>query len=184
MHAILISHDDTDYIGALKLFKEKKPNLIIYSSEIEEPSISGKIKSERLEQAEQSLLTLPQEQATWALQFIHQLKSIKRIEVDATLKNNDKIDDEVEVIPTPGHTKGHISFYIPGEKTVIENDALVIEEENFDIANPMFTLDMCQAIKSVELIREVQPAIIICYHGGIAKDNIYKKLTELLGKYK
>jgi glyoxylase-like metal-dependent hydrolase (beta-lactamase superfamily II) len=184
LHAILISHDDIDHIGALRLFKDKNPNLIIYSSEIEEPSISGKIKSERLEQAEQSLLALPQEYKAWALQFINQLKSIKRIEVDATLKNNEIIDDEVEVIFTPGHTKGHISFYIPSEKTVIANDALVIEEENFDIANPMFTLDMCQAIKSVELIKEVQPEIIICYHGGIAKDNISQKLTELIAKYK
>ena len=184
LHAILISHDDIDHIGALKLFKDKNPDLIIYSSEIEEPSISGRIKSERLEQAEQSLLTLPQEYITWAHHFIHQLKSIKRIQVDAILKDNDKIEGQVQVVFTPGHTKGHISFYIPGEKTVIANDALVIEGEKFDIANPMFTLDMPQAIRSVELIKEMQPEIVICYHGGIAKGNISQKLTELIDKYK
>lgn len=184
LHAILISHDDIDHIGALKLFKDKNPHLIIYSSEIEEPSVSGKIKSERLEQAEQSLLKLPQEHKSWAYQFINQLKSIKRIQVDAILKDRDKIDEELEVIFTPGHTKGHISFYIPGEKTLIANDALVIENDHFDIANPMFTLDMGQALKSVELIKDFQPEKIICYHGGIAKDNISQKLTDLVNRYK
>jgi len=184
LYAILISHDDIDHIGALKLFKDKNPDIIIYSSEIEEPSVSGKIKSERLEQAEQSLLILPQEHKSWALQFIKQLKSIKRIQVDAILKDRDKIDEEVEVIFTPGHTKGHLSFYISSEKTLIANDALVIENGNFDLANPMFTLDMEQAVKSVELIRDLQAETIICYHGGIAKGDISEKLTDLLNRYK
>jgi len=184
LYAILISHDDIDHLGALRLFKDKNPDLIIYSSEIEEPSVSGKIKSERLEQAEQSLLKLPHEHKSWAYQFINQLKSIKRIQVDAILKDRDKIEEEVEVIFTPGHTKGHISFYIPGEKTLIANDALVIENDHFDIANPMFTLDKGQALKSVELIRELQAEKIICYHGGIANDNISQKLTDLINRYK
>lgn len=184
LYAILVSHDDIDHIGALKLFKDKNPNLIIYCSEIEEPSVSGKIKSERLEQAEQSLLTLPEEYKPWAFQFIDQLKKIQRIKVDAVLKNHDKIGEEVEVIFTPGHTKGHISFYIPEEKTLIANDALVIEADNFDLANPMFTLDMDQAIKSVELIKGLELEKIICYHGGIARENISQKLANLISKYK
>lgn len=184
LHAILVSHDDIDHIGALKLFKEKNPGLLIYSSEIEEPSISGKIKSERLEQAEKSLSGLPEEYKTWGQNFVRQLKTIKRTAVDITLKDGDVIDDELQVIFTPGHTKGHISFYIPAEQTLIANDAIVIEEDHFDLANPMFTLDIAQAIKSVELIKELQPKKIICYHGGIASHNIADKLTSLLANYK
>lgn len=184
LHAILISHDDIDHIGALKLFKENNPSVKVFSSEIEARSISGKIKSERLEQAERSLLTLPEEYKASAFQFISQLKSIARVQVDKTLKNQETIDDEVVTIFTPGHTKGHISFYIPEEKTLIANDALVIEGDDFGIANPMFTLDMYQAIKSVELIQELDPKIIICYHGGVARENISQKLASLIGKYK
>lgn len=184
LYAILVSHDDIDHIGALKLFKDKNPGLLIYSSEIEEPSISGKVKSERLEQAEQSLLSLPEKHKAWGYEFVNRLKSINRIAVDKTLKEGDMIGDEVEVILTPGHTKGHISFYVPKEKTVIANDAIVINEDNFDLANPNFTLDIYQAIKSVELIKNLQPEKIICYHGGIASDNIVEKLTNLIAKYK
>lgn len=184
LYAIIISHDDIDHIGALSLFKKKNPGLKVYSSEIEAPSISGKVTSERLEQAERSLSTLPDEYKASAIQFIRQLKSINRIPVDIMLKNKDSIDGKVVVIHTPGHTKGHISFYIPEERTLIANDALVIEEDGFEIANPMFTLDMHQAIKSVELIKEIDPAKIICYHGGVATEHISQKLTSLISKYK
>src|SRR5690349_7635043 len=172
LYAILVSHDDIDHLGALKLFKDKNPNLLVYSSEIEEPSISGKVKSERLDQAEQSLLTLPEKHKPWANQFINQLKSIKRVSVDVVLKHRDKISDELEVILTPGHTKGHISFFIPSEKILIANDAIVLEFDEFNIANPAFTLDMNQAITSVELINELNPEKIVCYHGGVAVGNI------------
>src|SRR4028118_1009424 len=93
LHAILISHDDIDHLGALTLFKGKNQDLIIYSSSVEEPYISGKLKSERLQQAEDSLSTLSEEYKTWALQFTNQLRRIKRIEVDSVLEDKDKIDN-------------------------------------------------------------------------------------------
>lgn len=183
LHAILISHDDIDHLGALKLFKDANPRLIIYCSEIEEPSVSGRIKSERLEQAEKSLDTMPEEYKPWALQFIEQLKNIRRGKVDAVLKDGDRIEDEVEVIFTPGHTKGHMSFYLPGEKTLIANDAIVVTEEGFDLANPMYTLDMQQAVESVGLIRDLNPETVICYHGGVVCENIPGKLAALIDRY-
>jgi glyoxylase-like metal-dependent hydrolase (beta-lactamase superfamily II) len=155
LHALLISHDDIDHLGALLQFKGKNPDLIIYSSSVEEPYISGKIKSERLQQAENSLLTLPEEYKSWALQFTNQLNGIKRTKVDFVLEDKDKIENEIEVVFTPGHTKGHISFYVPSKRTLIANDAIVIEEGRFEIANPTFTLDLKQAIQSVEKIKEL-----------------------------
>lgn len=183
LHAILISHDDIDHIGGLAQFREMNSELRIYGSETEAPSLSGKIRSERLEQAERSLMTISEEYRPWALRFIEQLKNIQRFPVDITLQNHDRIDGELEVIYTPGHTKGHISLYSPADRTLIANDALVIEDNNFEIANPMFTLHMAKAIRSVKLIKELQPDKIICYHGGIAEDDIPQKLTALLTKY-
>ena len=91
LHAILISHDDIDHLGALTLFKSKNPDLLIYSSRGEEPYIAGKVKSERLQQAENSMSTLPEEYKPWALQFINQLKKVKRVDVDLLLEDKDKI---------------------------------------------------------------------------------------------
>jgi len=184
LHAILISHDDIDHIGALSLFKSNNPNIIIYCSYIEEQSITGKIKSERLEQAENSLFTLPENDRKWANQFIQELKKIKRIGVDRVLEDCEWIDEKIQVIFTPGHTKGHISFFLPSDKILIANDAIVIEENTLDIANPSFVLDKYNAIKSVIRIKELLPNKMICYHGGVIEDNLTEKLNELINKYK
>jgi glyoxylase-like metal-dependent hydrolase (beta-lactamase superfamily II) len=183
LHAIIISHDDIDHLGALHLFKKANKDIQIYCSLIEEPSVSGKIKSERLIQAETSLENLPEDYKEWAKNFISQLNSIQRVPVDQTLRENDRILDELIVINTPGHTKGHISIYIPSENTVIANDAIVIEEEELNIANPQFTLDLAAAINSVEKIRDLKPLKLICYHGGIITVDLENKLNNLLAKY-
>jgi glyoxylase-like metal-dependent hydrolase (beta-lactamase superfamily II) len=182
LHAIIISHDDIDHLGALHLFKKANKDLKVYSSLTEEPSVSGKIKSERLIQAEKSLENLPENYKEWAKNFIIQLNNIQRVPVDQTLRENDRILDELIVINTPGHTKGHISIYIPSENTVIANDAIVIEEEELNIANPQFTLDLPEAVNSVEKIRDLKPLKLICYHGGILTNDLENKLNNLLAK--
>jgi glyoxylase-like metal-dependent hydrolase (beta-lactamase superfamily II) len=183
LHAIIISHDDIDHLGALHLFKKANKELQVYCSLIEEPSVSGKIKSERLIQAENSLENLPEDYKEWAKNFISQLNSIQRVPVDQTLRENDRILEELIVIKTPGHTKGHISIYIPSENTVIANDAIVIEEEELNIANPQFTLDLPAAVHSVEKIRDLKPLKLICYHGGVLTVDLENKLNNLLAKY-
>lgn len=184
LYAIIISHDDIDHLGALHLFKSKNKGLLIYCSKIEAPSVSGKIKSERLVQAENSLLLMPDEHKKWATDFIQQLRLIQRFEADQTLEDNDTIEQGLVVISTPGHTKGHISLYIPADATIIANDAVVLEGDRLNIANPAFTLDIHQAVKSLEKIRDLKPEKLICYHGGVVKANLQEKLNALILKYK
>ena len=183
LHALLLSHDDIDHIGAVALFKEANPQLKVYGGAIEAASLMGHVKSQRLVQAEQSLSQLPEEHLPWAHQFIRDLENIKRFPLDGILQDGDAIEGEVRVIATPGHTAGHLSFYLPSEETLIANDALVIENDHLDIANPMYTLDMREAIRSVERIREINPRKIICYHGGIITEGIPERLNTLLEKY-
>ena len=181
---IIISHDDIDHLGGLKAFKEYNPAINIYCGALEETSVSGRIKSERLIQAENLLDNMPGEHRVWALNFIESLKKIKRFNVDKTFQDQETFEGDVVIIHTPGHTKGHISLFIPDQKTLIANDALVIENDEFEIANPSFTLDINSAIRSVEKIKALNPEKIICYHGGIMQNDIEKKLSDLIGRYK
>lgn len=176
---VIITHDDYDHLGGLKQLKQSNPTLKIYCGALEKDTVSGKIKSERLLHAENSLSTLPEEYKTWALNFIKKLLSVKRFEVDETFDDNEYFENDILVIHTPGHTKGHISiFYLPN-KTVIAGDALVIENGKLNIANPQFTLNMSEALKSVEKIKKLNPQEIICYHGGTMDKNIAESLEEI-----
>lgn len=179
---VIITHDDHDHLGGLNFLKQKNRALKVFCGEFEKDSVSGRIKSERLVQAESFFDSLPDENKSWASDFIGQLKKVKRFDVDEVFKDNDVFENEIIVIHTPGHTKGHISLFCPEEKIFIAGDAVVIENGAFDIANPGFTLDMEQAIKSVEKIIDLAPRKIICYHGGVVVGNIIENMKILIDK--
>lgn len=182
---ILLTHDDIDHVGGLYEIKTEYPALKIYTSKVEEPYISGKEKSLRLQQAEEMYEALPEEHKPRALKFQEMLRSIKPVAVDYTFSKEEDstfLDDAV-IIYTPGHTPGHISLYLRDSKTLIAADAVVVENEEFEIANPNFTLDLEQAVASVQKLLELDIAQIICYHGGSVTKRIKLKLEKLVSTY-
>lgn len=177
---IIISHDDIDHVEGLHCFLEEYASLKVISSAIEADSVSGKITAERLIQVRESLAYMPEEMKEWVNSFIVQLEAIKRFDVTQTLRDNQIFKDTLKVIETPGHTKGHLSFYDTESRTLIASDALVIEEGKFNIANPQFTLDLKAAYESVRKIKDLKPLRVICYHGGVMETNVDEALEQLL----
>ena len=180
---VIITHDDHDHLGCLYQLKQNNKNLNIFCGEHEKQAVSGETKSERLNQAELLFDEMPQEFKNWAENFIKKLKNIKRVEVDKVFKDNELFEEEIIIVNTPGHSKGHISLFLPKTKILIAGDAIVVQNGEFDIANTSYTLDMKNTIKSVEKIRSLKPLKVICYHGGVLDEDIYKKLSDLIRKY-
>ena len=48
------------------------------------------------------------------------------------------LNDECQIVATPGHTSGHISLYFPDLDSVITGDAAVQDNCELEIANPDF----------------------------------------------
>jgi len=181
LSGILITHYDIDHIGGLFKFKKQNPELKIYSSAIEEPSISGKIKSERSVQAEKIYHSMPERHRKWIKELQNSLENITNVNIDITLVDGQSIEGEIIAIHTPGHTKGHLSYYIPEEKLFISGDAFVYSNNKFKIASPRHALDLKESINSIKKIRKLDIEKIICYHGGIVSEDIYSKLDDLIG---
>lgn len=164
---IIITHYDDDHIGAVYDFKVKYPNINVIASEIESNYINGDIKSERLVQAEEMLERMPNEEKEFGKWFIQQLKNIKHISVDEKVHDGQMIlNNECQVVATPGHTSGHISLYFPNLDCVITGDAAVQENRELVIANPNFCLDIEKAKESLNKIKSLKAAQYYCYHGG------------------
>ncbi|PEA93606.1 MBL fold metallo-hydrolase [Bacillus cereus] len=164
---IIITHYDDDHLGALYDFKVKYPQINIIASEIESNYISGDIKSERLVQAEEMLERMPNEEKEFGKWFIQQLKNIKHISVDEKVHDGQMIlNNECQIVATPGHTSGHISLYFPNLDCVITGDAAVQENSELVIANPNFCLDIEKAKQSLNRIKSFKAAEYYCYHGG------------------
>ncbi|UUE91330.1 MBL fold metallo-hydrolase [Bacillus cereus] len=164
---IIITHYDDDHIGAVYDFKVKYPNINVIASEIESNYINGDIKSERLVQAEEMLERMPNEEKEFGKWFIQQLKNINHISVDEKVHDGQMIlNNECQVVATPGHTSGHISLYFPNLDCVITGDAAVQENRELVIANPNFCLDIERAEQSLNRIKSLKAAQYYCYHGG------------------
>ncbi len=183
--AVIITHHDIDHVGGLFELREKYPSVKVYAPELEAPYISGERKSLRLAQAEELYDKLPEEQRAGALQFQAFLKTVRPVAVDHTFAYDESPSywPGLRIINTPGHMPGHISIYLPGSKTLVAADAVVVENGELDIANPQFTLDLPAALASVHKLCKLDIEALICYHGGVVQGDISEKLTQLLHRY-
>lgn len=178
---VIITHHDIDHMGGLFELKQKYPHVKVYSSKLEEPYVSGHKKSLRLQQAEDLFDQLPEDHKPWAIAFQQQLADMKCVAVDAGFEENGALPflKDVNSIHTPGHMPGHISLYIPSLKILIAADALVIEQDRLEIANPQFTMDLAAAVASIKKLATLEIDMLICYHGGVMKENIRQNMIQI-----
>lgn len=182
---LIVTHHDMDHIGSLAAWKRTYPHIEIIAHELERPYLEGTKKSLRLEQAESTFDALPADAKPNAEQFIRFLQSIEPAAVDRTVTHGVSLPwcGGIEVIHTPGHMPGHISLYIPASKTLIAGDAVVIEEGTLAIANPQYTLDLDEAVRSVQRLLHYDAEQIICYHGGLFHGDVKQALRQLISAY-
>lgn len=178
---VLITHHDHDHIGALADLKREYPRVQVYASEKEAEYVTGKRKSVRLQQAQEQLAVLSEDQKEHAQKRIDLLKRIEPVTVDGYLQDGDvlAICGGIEVIATPGHLPGHLSFYLRESKTMIAGDALVVADGKLYRANPRFTLNKDEAYTSARKFLNVAIDTLVCFHGGAISQNIKESLETL-----
>lgn len=182
---LILTHQDMDHVGSAAALKREYPHIEIFAYDVESQYINGTKKSLRLIQAESSLNALTGEEKTHAEHFIHFLKSIEPVDVNRNLHSDEYLPwcGGIQVIHTPGHTPGHISLYLPATKTLIAGDAIVIENEAFNIANPQYCMNLKEAIQSVHKLQNYEISQIICYHGGVFQGDIQNAIQQLIQYY-
>lgn len=101
-----------------------------------------------------------------------------------------------EIVPTPGHTPGHISLYRSSDRTLLVGDAFCTTkpESFFEVALAQipelhgppayFTADPAQASRSIRLLAGLQPRVLAPGHGRpLAGAEVEEKLSELATGY-
>lgn len=73
------------------------------------------------------------------------------------------------VVPTPGHTPGHVSVYLPDERLLVAADALTVDEDGLAGPRPDMSEDVDEALASVGRLAELDVARTLCYHGGFVE---------------
>ncbi|MEK3732029.1 MBL fold metallo-hydrolase [Paenibacillus sp. FSL M8-0334] len=183
---LILTHHDVDHVGSAAALIRKYPHIEISAFDAEIQYINGTKKPLRLVQAESSLHEMTGEEKRNAEHFIHFLRSVEPVHVDRKLHTNEYLPwcGGIKVIHTPGHTEGHISLYLPANKTLIAGDAIVIEDGKLNIANPQYAWDLDEAVRSVQRLLTYDIARIVCYHGGLFQGDVKSALRQLLKEYR
>jgi glyoxylase-like metal-dependent hydrolase (beta-lactamase superfamily II) len=74
------------------------------------------------------------------------------------------------VVPTPGHTHGHVSFHLPTQDVLIAGDALVTLDPYTLQEGPRLvargaTADVGLALQSLDAIAATGAGLVLCGHG-------------------
>jgi glyoxylase-like metal-dependent hydrolase (beta-lactamase superfamily II) len=179
---VVITHQDFDHVGSLAALKRVYPAIKILAETKEIPYINGEKESIKAKKRRDMYDSLPENQKEMINAMQRLFGTYEPVEVDGTLHDHDIFPwcGNVEIIPTPGHTPGHISLYLHEFKTLIAGDALFLQDGELLLSLPMYTLDTEQARESVKKLLDYDIDKIICYHGGVYEGDIKEALKKIL----
>ncbi|HKO26261.1 MAG TPA: MBL fold metallo-hydrolase [Solirubrobacteraceae bacterium] len=154
---IALTHGHGDHVGSLDALKEKLKD----SVEVLMPQLDARIHA-----GEKVVDGKPP--GSWPT-----LKTTP----DVRLTGGERIGS-LEVIPTPGHTPGHVSFLDTRDRTIIVGDTFtsiggLAVSNHFYLRFPlaaMATWDKAKDLDSARKLRELQPAMLVVGHGGSVRN--------------
>jgi glyoxylase-like metal-dependent hydrolase (beta-lactamase superfamily II) len=88
--------------------------------------------------------------------------------------------DGVEVVATPGHTAGHLSYYLPRSRVLLAGDALT-NVAGLKGSHEAYTEDGERANDSVRRLAALRPRAIYFGHGTPITAGAAARLDELAG---
>ncbi len=167
---IILTHHDIDHVGSLHdLVETSGARVLAHTTEA--PYIDGTLQPRF---ARPEILAQRPELRPVAERF-------QPTPVDEYLEDDMHLDlaGGVRVVFTPGHTPGHICIYLERTKSLIAGDALTANEGRLYGPNVSATPDMPTACQSVQKLAELDVRTIVCYHGGVVRDDAREQLRRV-----
>lgn len=183
LNKVIITHQDLDHIAGLpELLKLSDHKVEVLAHDNEKPYIQGDKPLIKMnpEQMAKRLASLPEEQRKQLEKIFEASKHIKA-NIDKTVEDREVLPycGGITVIHTPGHTPGHICLYLNQSKTLITGDALNVIDGQLVGPRPEFSADIAAAKNSLQKLTQYDIETVVCYHGGVYKENVNQRLLEL-----
>ena len=144
---VLLTHQDADHAGGLSAFQERTDAAAVASERAaavadgREPPRGRGPEDDRYPPARIDL----------------------EIESGATFHTR---AGPARVVPTPGHTPGHLSVFFPEARFLVAGDALTADAEGLQGPSAEMSEDMDVALESAGRLAELDVERVLCYHGG------------------
>jgi glyoxylase-like metal-dependent hydrolase (beta-lactamase superfamily II) len=170
LRRIVLTHQDFDHVGSLHdLVRASGARVLAHETEV--PFIDG---SQPPRFARPELVAERPE-------LRHVMERFRPTPVDEALQDGTRLDlaGGVRVVFTPGHTPGHMCLFLERSGTLVAGDALTASEGRLEGPNPSATPDMPEAARSVAKLAELDVRAIVCYHGGVVRDDAGGQLRRV-----
>ncbi|WP_455383690.1 MBL fold metallo-hydrolase [Salinispira pacifica] len=176
---IILTHQDIDHIGGAAALVEAS-GAEVYAHADDVPFIEGvkpliKMTDDRVERMTQSL---PEEERERVRRILTNPPSVN---VNRRLHDGEELDlhGGMLVVHTPGHTPGHLSIFLREPALLVAGDALRVEDGQLVGPSPAATPDMARAVASLGKLVPLPVRQVLCYHGGLAADEVAGRIREL-----
>jgi glyoxylase-like metal-dependent hydrolase (beta-lactamase superfamily II) len=178
---IFLTHQDVDHIGSAGDIA-RATGAEVFAHDADVPYIQGEKPLLKLNASryESRLQALPKEQQDRVRALLSSPPSVR---VDRVLNGGEELPFHggIVVIPTPGHTPGHVCYYLKTQMLLIAGDALRVEDGSLIGPSPMATPDMRRAVSSLKNLQPYRIDAVLCYHGGLAQREVGSRLRDLAG---
>ncbi len=172
---VLITHADADHYGGLHALLEACPQAQVYASAIEAEAIRAGKQSRPLKVGVAGRLLF---------RLVNALYPLHPATVHRTLRDGDALPilGGILVLETPGHTPGHLSYFLAEGGILFGGDSVRVSRGSVVISQGMNTWDEAQAQKSVEKQAKLHPRLLCAGHGEVLHDaasNLEAALTQV-----
>jgi glyoxylase-like metal-dependent hydrolase (beta-lactamase superfamily II) len=174
-----------DHIGSLaQIINLRRGDITVFAHKEEKPYIECELPPVRLKQMEASICSMTGEMREQIVTMTENLKRSYRmfkVIVDKSLEDGDvlQVCGGITCIYTPGHTPGHMSYYLEKFKLLIAGDILQVMNGSL-VKCPDFTiLDKEAVTASLKKLSRYEIEKVVCYHGGLFQGDASKKIAEI-----
>ncbi|SCM94667.1 Uncharacterized protein BWINRASL_02278 [Bacillus mycoides] len=160
LKVVILTHQDIDHIGSLpELLENSVSDIKVYAHELDKPYIEG---------------DLP-------LLKDGNVENPPKGKVSTAVIDGQELPycGGILILHTPGHTPGHISLYLKQSKTLVAGDSMYSVNGKLGGVHAPTTLNVKEAQQSLEKYLNLDIESVVCYHGGLSKENINVQLQKL-----
>lgn len=185
LNRILITHSDMDHVGSLaQIVRKSSRGVAVFAHEKEKPYIECDVLPIRLKQMEQyaNLTTGKRHEQLAALaENLKRSYKLFRADVNRTVKDGEVLPycGGITCIHTPGHTPGHMSYYLNGLNLLVAGDILQIANNTLMMCPDFTMVDREAAHASLKKLCRFNIGAVVCYHGGLYQGNVAQCIEEL-----
>jgi glyoxylase-like metal-dependent hydrolase (beta-lactamase superfamily II) len=188
LNHVLITHADMDHIGSLsQIIHEGRASITVMAHQEEKPYIECERQPIRLKQMESALESITGVMRVQMEALATNLRqNYKRlcVKVDKTIEDGEglPICGGITGIYTPGHTPGHMSYYLNKVKLLIAGDILQVENGLLRECPDMTIIDKAAVAASLKKLSGYKIETVVCYHGGLFHGDVSKQIGDIIAQ--